>query len=53
MRQNLEDFRDQCGEVNCTALAESAAHGLDLFEGDDLPEKVFELASEADDLGPL
>ncbi len=32
MRNNLEDHRDECGEVNTTGLAELAADHFDLFE---------------------
>lgn len=38
---------DDCGEVNCTQLGESAAQQFNLYEGDDIPEEVFELAFEA------
>lgn len=49
MRTFLEDCRDQkTGEINCTKLAEQAAHALDIYVGKnyDIPEEVFELAFE-------
>jgi len=35
-----------CGEVNCTKLAENCAYELDLYVGDEytIPEEVFDLA---------
>ena len=35
---------DDAGEVELTQLAEDAASALDLYDGDDIPETVFELA---------
>lgn len=41
----VDDYRDGCGEINCTGLAEETAHYLDLYENySDIPEWVFELA---------
>ncbi len=35
-----------CGEVDMTKLAEDAAQELDLYENDEVPEEVFEIAFE-------
>jgi hypothetical protein len=37
-----------CGEVNCTLLAENAAQEFDLYEGNDIPEWLFEVSAEVD-----
>lgn len=34
------------GEVNATLLAEETCCALDLYEGDNIPERLFELALE-------
>lgn len=33
-------------EVNSTKLAEDAAHCLNLYDGDEIPEEIFEIALE-------
>lgn len=38
---------DDCGEINLTKLAESICHQEDLYEGDDIPERLFDLAFQA------
>jgi len=35
---------DDAGEVILTQLAEDAASAFDLYDGDDIPEEVFEMA---------
>lgn len=35
---------DAAGEVELTQLAEDAASAFDLYDGDDIPEEVFEMA---------
>lgn len=44
---NRSDY-DDCGECDCTLLAENAAQMFDLYEGDDcdIPDWIFELAVE-------
>lgn len=41
------DYLD-CGEVNCTKLAEDAAEALELYADEEatIPEEVFDLAAE-------
>jgi hypothetical protein len=49
MSLNREDYIDQCGELDCTKLAEEAADMFNLYENDDeatIPEWVFEMAAE-------
>ena len=44
MLANIQDHIDPVtGEVNATALAEDACIALDGFEGNNIPEKFFEL----------
>lgn len=46
----LGDYIDECLEVNCTELAESACQEFDLFGPAphyDAPEELFELAAAA------
>ena len=44
MRQNAGAYIDQCGEVDCTRLAEDAANEFDLYTDDDgtIPVELFE-----------
>ena len=35
---------DDAGDVISTQLAEDAASAFDLYDGDDIPEEVFEMA---------
>jgi hypothetical protein len=39
---------DECGEVNCTTLAEETCKILDWYEGEDseIPEELFDIAVE-------
>jgi GH35 family endo-1,4-beta-xylanase len=47
MHTVVEDHRDaQTDEINATALAEDAAQHFNLYEADDIPERVFEVAYE-------
>jgi hypothetical protein len=46
------DHLDECGEVDCTGLAETTANVYELYEDDPeatIPEWVFDLALEAKD----
>ena len=47
MRNHAEQFRDNCGEVNHTALAEACADELDMYEDTDytIPEVLFEISA--------
>lgn len=47
MRIHLSEYVDECGELDCTKLAEDAAQEFDLYEGDDcdIPEWVFEASA--------
>lgn len=49
MKQHLVDgeYIDDAGEVELTQLAEDAAATFGLYDGDDIPEEVFELAYQA------
>jgi hypothetical protein len=50
MRLHVEEYRDECGEINCTKLAEDAAQEYNLYQTDEqatIPEWVFDLAVEA------
>jgi hypothetical protein len=40
----MEDFRDDCGEINATGLAEYVCCMLDGYDGDETPEVYFEVA---------
>lgn len=49
MQRKLNNERhlyDDCGEINCTKLAEDCANEFDYYEGDDytIPEALFDLA---------
>ena len=49
MRGELAQFKNDylnCGEINCTLLAENCADVLNLYIGDEytIPEEVFDLA---------
>ena len=47
------DYWD-CGELNCTKLAEDACDSLGLYDGDDIPEWLFEMSAElSDKLEPM
>lgn len=44
---NIDNFIDECNEVDCTSMAENAAEEFDLYEDDvdyTIPEFVFDLA---------
>lgn len=48
--QAIEPEYDDCGEVNCTKLAEDAAEHFDLYGDDDeIPEELFEIATQIAD----
>lgn len=41
----IEEYADSItDEINCTRLAENACEHFDAYEGDDIPERFFELA---------
>lgn len=42
----ISHLDEQTGEVCATTLAEDAAHNFDLYEGDDISERLFELSAE-------
>jgi len=44
---NFEEYND-CGEINCTLLAENCCEELDGYEGEDydIPEEFYDLAVE-------
>lgn len=47
MRLHLEEYRDKCGDINCTKLAEDACDSFNLYEDDDdatIPEWIFDCA---------
>lgn len=49
MRDELlmcRDLYDDCGEINCTMLAENCADAFDIYVGpeEDIPEWVFDLS---------
>lgn len=45
MRENFDSAVDRAtDEVSLTKLAEGAAHAYDFYDGDDVPEELFELA---------
>lgn len=44
MKANMEDYRDECGEINATQLAEAACDEFEGWDGNDIPEVYFELA---------
>ena len=44
MKNNLHDYVDECGEYNCTLLAENACQEFNLYKGDDIPEWLFDMA---------
>lgn len=49
MQQHCGFFRDKLtDEINCTAMAESAADQLGLLDGDDVPEDVFDIAVDVE-----
>lgn len=58
MKVNYVDYID-CGEIQCTQLAEAAADNFDIYEDAEytIPEKVYDLAvdvaSELNMLGPM
>ena len=49
MVKNLEEYIDQCNEIDCTKLAEDAANEFNIYEDEinyEIPEWVFDLAVE-------
>ena len=46
MVEYTEEHRDDCGEINATGLAEGCCCALDGYEGDELPERFFEIAGD-------
>ena len=49
--KQLQNFFDKnnnryldCGEINCTLLVEEYCHENDLYNGNDIPEELFEAA---------
>jgi len=47
MRANLKDYIDHdTDEANTTKLAEECCQALDCYDGDDIPEELFELSQE-------
>lgn len=51
MRKNVSDYRDDCGELDYTGLAEGCANELGIFINADcdIPDEVFDLAAEIDE----
>ncbi len=48
MRALAPSHIDECGELNCTALAEEVAATMDIYENSDygIHDDIFELATE-------
>jgi len=47
MKVNLERYRDHVtGEINLTQMAEEAASHFNLYDGNDIPEEVFDWSAE-------
>ena len=47
MLKTVEHFIDDCGEVDCTRLAENTADVLDIYENDEsfeIPDWLFDMA---------
>jgi len=50
MKKNIEDYIDECGEVDCTSLAENCADNFYIYEDEidfKIPDEIFDLAVEA------
>ena len=46
MLNHLDNARDIAGVVSLTVLVEQTAASYDLYDGDDIPEALFELAHD-------